>query len=156
MLTTKPMLLLKSGVRAALQIVGEVLMNSETPAEFARAFAASLGSDGEEGPNPSVAALLKHPERAEALGCAVLRARIATPDEMRRAADTVAKAGIPVAFVSGGYSTGQDAGCAAMAGMMRAKQVVIPAPNHFIQQASPDAFNEFADNFMREAEKNRI
>jgi pimeloyl-ACP methyl ester carboxylesterase len=156
MLTTKPLLLLKSGVRAALQIVGEALMKSETPGEFARAFAASLGTDGKQGPNPSVAALLEHPQRAEPLGCAVLRARIASPDEMRRAADTVATAGIPVAFVSGGYSTGQDAGCAAMASMMRAKQVVISAPNHFLQQGSAGAFNEFADNFMREAEKNRI
>ncbi len=156
MLTTKPLMLLKSGVRAALQIVGKALMNSETPAEFARAFATSLGTDGKQGPNPSVAALLEHPELAEPLGCAVLRARIASPDEMRRAADTVAEGGIPVAFVSGGYSIGQDAGCAAMASMMRAKQVVISAPNHFIQQASPGAFNEFADHFMREAEKNRI
>ena len=156
MLTTKPLLLLKSGVQAALQIVGEALMQSETPGEFARAFAASLGTDGTQGPNPLLAALLEHPESAEALGCAVLRARIASPDEMRRAADTVAKAGIPVAFVSGGYSTAQDAGCAAMASMMRAKQVVISAPNHFLQQASADAFNEFVDNFMRKAEKNRI
>jgi pimeloyl-ACP methyl ester carboxylesterase len=155
MLTTKPLLLLKSGVRAALQIVGEALTKSETPAEFARAFAESLGTDGKGDPNPSLAALLEHPDRAETLGCAVLRARIAPPDEMRKAADTLAKARIPVVFVSGGYSTGQDAGCAAMADMMGAKHVVISAPNHFIQQASPDAFNEFADNFMREAEKNR-
>lgn len=156
MLTTKPLLLLKSGVRAALQIVGEALMKSETPGEFGRAFAASLGTDGKQGPNPSLAALLEHPELAAPLGCAVLRARIASPDEMRRAADTVAKAGIPVAFVSGGYSTGQDAGCAAMASMMKAKQVVISAPNHFLQQASAGAFNEFANNFMREAEESPL
>jgi len=155
MLTTNPLLLLKSGVRAALQIVGEPLMRSDTPAEFARDFAASLGTDGKGGPNPSAAALLELPGRAETLGCAVLRARIASPDEMRKAADAVAKAGLPVAFVSGGYSPGQDAGCAAMADMMRAKHLVVSAPNHFIQQASPDAFNDFADTFMREAEKNR-
>ncbi len=152
MLTTEPLLLLKSGVRAALQIVGEALMKAETPAGFAVAFAESLGTDGNGGPNPSAELLIKHPEKAETLGCAVLRAKIAMPEEMRKAADTVAKADIPVAFVSGGYSAGQDAGCAEMARMMGAKHVVIPSPNHFIQQTSPDAFNVFTDTFMREAE----
>jgi hypothetical protein len=54
------------------------------------------------------------------------------------------------------YSIGQDAGCAAMPSMTRARHYVITAPNHFLQQASADTFNEFADDFMREAEENRI
>lgn len=156
MLTTKPLLLLKSGVRAALQGMADAFNTSETPAEFARAFTAGLGTDGKHGPNPSQAALLEHPDRAEALGCAVLRARIASPDEMRKTADIVAKERIPVAFVSGGYNTGQDAGCAAMASMMGAKHVVVSAPNHFIQQVCPYEFNDFAENFMKGAQTNRV
>jgi pimeloyl-ACP methyl ester carboxylesterase len=153
MLTTDPKLLAQPDIQAALQVVGKPLLIAQTPGEFAKSFAAGLGSGSDGGLNPSAALLSEHPELATALGCAILRARIASPADMRKAADTIAAAGIPVACISGGYSPGQDAAGHAFAKFTRGEHVVIPSPNHFIQQASYEEFNKFLEGFLGKVEK---
>lgn len=130
-------------IQEALQVVTAPLMAANTPGEFARLFAECMGEGINGGLNPSATALKAHPERADKLGCALLNAILASPKEMRAAADIVKSKGIPVFVISGGYSAAQDATGKVLAKLTGGKHVIIPSPNHFIQQASPELFNEF-------------
>lgn len=149
---TDPASLADPGVRDSLQHVVRAMLGAKTPADFATTFAGDLGTAADGGPNPSAAALKAHPERAPALGCALVRARIATPPALRQAADAVVAAGIPVLVVSGGYSAGQDASAAAVARILHGRHLVVRSPNHFIQQSNAAGFNEAAAAFMRAAD----
>jgi pimeloyl-ACP methyl ester carboxylesterase len=152
LLTTDPESLRDPGVLAGLQIVAGAMLSAPTPAAFATAFAQRLGTGADGGPNPSAAAIEQHPERTAALGCALLRARTAPPPEMRKAAEAVVAAGIPVLLVSGGYDPGQEATAAALARLLHGQHIVVRSPNHFIQQSNPDGFNQTVEAFMRKAE----
>ena len=152
-LATDPKSLAQPDIQAALQIIAKPLFTAQTPADFAMAFAASLGSNSDGGLNPSAVALNEHPERAIVLGCAILQARTASPADMRKAADTVAAARIPVVCISGGYNVGWDAACKAFARLTGGEHVIIPSPNHFIQQASSRDFNEFVGRFLQDVEE---
>ena len=155
MLATDPESMENPDVRAGLQIVAQFIITARTPGEFATSFAQSLGKGKDGGPNPSAAAIEAHPEKAAALGCAVLQARMASPAGMRQAAEVVAHLHIPVLVISGGYSPGQDATGAVIAKLTGGRHVIVRAPNHFVQQENPEAFNETADAFMREADLSR-
>lgn len=111
-----------------------------------------LGAGNDDGGNVAAAGLKADPERATALGCALLRARMASPATLRAAADTVAQAGIPVLVISGSYSAAQGATGRAVARLTGGRHMVIDAPSHFLQQDSPEAFNAAVDVFLREAE----
>jgi pimeloyl-ACP methyl ester carboxylesterase len=153
MLVTDPESLQRPDIQAALQIVTKFFLTARTPAEFATSFATSLGQGEDGGDNPSSAALRAHPERAAMLGCALLQARTATPAAMRQAAETVARANIPVLVISGGYSAAYDATCKVVATLTHGRHEVVAAPNHFVQQSSPSQFNSVVDSFMRMAEE---
>jgi pimeloyl-ACP methyl ester carboxylesterase len=132
-------------IQEALQVVSAPLMAAESPGDFARLFSECMGEAVDGGLNPSAAALEDHPESASDLGCALLNAVLGTPQEMRAAADIVKAKGIPVYVISGGYSPSQDACCKAIARLTGGKHIIIPCPNHFIQQDSAKLFNEFLD-----------
>ncbi len=67
-----------------------------------------LSLDIHGGLDAFAAFLHKPPERANDLGCSVLRARLAPQDQLREAADRIRSSGIPFVFVSGGYCAMQD------------------------------------------------
>jgi pimeloyl-ACP methyl ester carboxylesterase len=115
--------------------------------------ARGAGADG--GANPSAAALENHPERAMALGCALLQAQSASPAAMRQAAEIVVKAHIPVLVISGGYNGGQDATSEVVARLLHGRHVNVRSPNHFVQQSNPEEFNRTVDAFMRETDNSR-
>ena len=75
-----------------------------------------------------------------------------TPAGMRKAADAVARAGIPVLVISGGYSEGQEATGRSIARLTGGRHQVVAAPSHFLQEDSLEAFNDAVDAFLREVE----
>jgi pimeloyl-ACP methyl ester carboxylesterase len=74
---------------------------------------------------------------------------------MRKAADVIVKAGIPVLIISGGYDQGQDATGQALAKLLHGRHIIVRSSNHFIQQSNPEGFNGAVDAFMREADHAR-
>lgn len=139
-------------LRREMRSIAKIMLSAKTPAEFAQSFAESLGSDTNGGPNSSALILQQHPDKAASLGCALLQARLASTVEMRQAVQTVVSAGIPVLVISGGYDKGQDATAALLAKQLHGEHVIVPSPNHFIQQSNPTVFNKLVDSFMRKAE----
>ncbi len=155
MLITDPESLQDPEVRSGVQILTRSLISARTPSEFATSFAQSLGVGANGGPNPSAAVLIEHPERASLLGCALMRARTASPVAMREATDIIVRARIPVLVISGGYDAGRDAVNEAIARLLHGNHVIIRSPDHFIQQSNTDAFNAAIKVFMQEADHNR-
>jgi len=152
MLSTDPQSAADPATKGAADIIMKYLLSAKTPAEYAIGFVGSLGSSSDDEDNLPVAGLKADPQRATAMGCALLRARMATPAELRAAADKVAAARIPVLLISGDYSATQGATGEAVARLTGGRHEAIHAPSHFLQQDSPEAFNELVDAFMREAE----
>jgi pimeloyl-ACP methyl ester carboxylesterase len=142
-------------MRDSIRRVAASILAAKTPADFAASFARSLGTGIGGGPNPSVAILQAHPEKAETLGCALLLAHLASADEMREAAQTVVSARIPVLVISGGYDKGQDATAELLAKQLNGQHVIVPSPNHFIQSSNPEEFNKVVDAFMRKTEESK-
>lgn len=127
-----------------------LFLASETPADYAVNFARSLL--GEPGDHDPVAALEADRETAARFGCTVLQGRIAAPEVLRAAADTVAKADIPVLVVSGGWSPFFDLVGRSVARLTGGRFEIVPANGHMVQDVSADAFNTLVDAFMRGAE----
>ena len=80
---------------------------------------------------------------------------MAPPPMLLQAAETVAKARIPVLVVSGGWNPSFEAVSGVVARATGGRHVVVPSPNHFPQLENPDQFNAVVDAFMREAEQAR-
>ena len=74
---------------------------------------------------------------------------------MRAAADAVARAGVPVLIISGGYNQEQETACKAIARLTGGHHVIVRAPSHFLQQDNSEAFNGTVDTFMRNVECDR-
>jgi pimeloyl-ACP methyl ester carboxylesterase len=152
MLLTDPESAADPASRAATEIIMKHLMSCKTPADYSIGFLSALGSSPEGGENMVAASLKADPKRATDLGCSLLRARMASPADMRAAADTVLAAKIPVLVISGGYSAGQETAANVIARLMGGRHAVVAAPSHFLQQDSPEAFNTAVDAFLREVE----
>ena len=133
------------------------LLAAKSPGEYAIAFARSLGSmrAGSDAPNTAASAFEANSETAEASGCALLQARMAPPDVMREAAAVIARAGIPVLVITGGWSPSFDAVGDLAARLTGGRHIIVPAPNHFVQLANAEDFNTAVDAFMRDAEHAR-
>lgn len=138
-------------VRADIAKRTAALSEARTPAELGRNFVGTLGT---QLPSADKAAV-SDPNTASSVGCALLRARMATPDVLREAADKVARAGIPVLIVTGGWSPSADAAADAIARILHGRHVIVRSPNHFVQQMNPMEFNAVVNTFMRSAAKNR-
>ena len=133
------------------------LLGSKSPAEYGLSFATSLGTadTGDSAPNAVAAAFAADPAQAARVGCALLRARMAPPEAFKAATDAVAKAGIPVLVISGGWSPAYNAVGDLVAKLTGGRHVIVKSPSHFVQLASAGEFNDVVDAFMRDAEKAR-
>ena len=132
-----------------------LLLRSASPQAYGLAFAEGLGSASSAGDN-DVAALLKaNSDKAKGLGCALLQGRMAPTPVLRQAVETVAKAGVPVLVITGGWSPFFDSVGEVVARLTHGRHVVIRSPNHFIQFVKADDFNTVVDQFMRDAETSR-
>ncbi|MDB5714142.1 MAG: hydrolase [Sphingomonadales bacterium] len=150
MLSTDPEAAADPASREAADIIMKSLQLADTPANYAIAFLGSLGSDLKGDDNYIAAQLKADPVYATMLGCSLLRARMASPQDLRAAADTIVAAGIPVLVITGGYSPGQEATGRAVARLTGGRHIVVSAPSHFLQQDCPAAFNDAVDAFLRE------
>ena len=143
-----------------MQAVGgrlaQLMLRSDTPADYAIAFARTvLGPPEDQEVLTRVAGLEADRELATRVGCAVLQGRMASPEEMRAAADTVAERGLPVLVVSGGWSSFFDRIGEVVARFTKGRFETIPAVNHMVQQVGATAFNATLEQFMHEAEARR-
>jgi len=131
--------------------MGEASLSAQTPADYGLALACDLGvlsrgtSDGE--------ARDLDQQSAQELGCALLRARVASAGAMRKAAHAVGKVGIPVLIVTGGWSPTFDAIGEVSAEITHGRHVIVRSPNHFVQLMASEAFNETAASFIQMAER---
>jgi len=128
------------------------LLMARTPGQYAIAFARQIMPKpmGEVGLDP-VGSLQRNPESAVAMGCALLRGRIASPAALRDAAATVARSKIPTLVITAGFSPFFDAVGTVTARLTGGRHVLVPAPNHFPQFVNPDEFNQVVDGFMKSA-----
>ncbi|WP_245988139.1 alpha/beta fold hydrolase [Sphingobium fluviale] len=134
------------------EVVMKHLMTARTPAEFALSFVGSMGSSAQGEANVSTQNIMGDPAKATALGCSLLRSRAALPQSMLAAADIVRERAIPTLVISGGFSPGFDATCAAVARLTGGMHEVVACSSHFVQQDSAERFNALADAFMKQAE----
>ncbi len=136
---------------------GGMLLSAQSPRDYALAFGHSLGAveQGGNASNTAVAALDADPDLATRFGCALLQARMAPVPALRQAAETVARARIPVLVVTGGWSPFFDAVGGLAAKLTGGRHVIVRSPNHFVQLAGAEEFNAVADAFMREADQAR-
>ena len=129
-----------------------LMMQSDTPAAYAIAFARTvLGPEGDAEVRDRVAGLEAHPALAASVGCALLQSRMASPPTLRAAADAVAAARIPTLVISGGWSDFFDRIGPVVARFTGGTYEVLPAANHMVQDDAAEAFNARLDGFMREA-----
>ena len=126
---------------AMMQDMAGMLLKSGTPAEYMRNFLAYLGIADRLG--------TLQEEAASRLGCAMLQARMADPTSLQQAADLVAKAGIPVLVISGGWKTAVDDVCKFVAKLLGGEHATVPSTNHFPQFENPETFNELLEKFLR-------
>jgi len=129
-----------------LLALGEESLAASSPAEYGLVFARSLGAGSD-----AVASLESDPDKAKSLGCALLQARMAPPETLKKAAEAVAQAKIPVLVISGGWSPIFDAIGELGAKLTGGKFVIVPSPNHFPQLANPEAFNSALLSFANES-----
>jgi pimeloyl-ACP methyl ester carboxylesterase len=136
--------------RKAFLEFGEALLSGKTPAEYGTIFARSLGPGTD-----AATALANDPGKAASLGCALLRARMASPESLRAAAETVARAKIPVLVISGGWSPVFDAIGELAAELTHGEHVIVPSMNHFPQLVNPGAFNDAIIAFVNKSARGR-
>jgi len=136
--------------------MGEAWLKTRTPAEYALTLARDLGVVSQTDSDPIKAGEEPDAETANALGCSLLQARIASGDAIRRAAKIVSEARIPVLFITGGWKPTFEAVAEIGAKATNGRHVIISAPNHFVQLVSPDAFNETIVEFMKAADAGRV
>ena len=129
---------------------GEASLSSKTPEEYGLLFSRSLGPGTDAG-----TALENEPSKAATLGCALLRARMAGPEALRTAAETVARAKIPVLAISGGWSPTFNAIGELTAELTHGEHVIVPSMNHFPQFMNPDGFNDTIVAFASKMAKKR-
>jgi pimeloyl-ACP methyl ester carboxylesterase len=129
---------------------GEASLSSKTPAEYGMVFARNLGPGTDAG-----TALANDPDKAASLGCALLRARMASPEKLRTAAETVARAKIPVLAISGGWSPAFNAIGELTAELTHGEHVIVPSMNHFPQLMNPDVFNDAIAAFVSKRARRR-
>jgi pimeloyl-ACP methyl ester carboxylesterase len=127
-------------------------VSTHTPAEYARSQMQNLGVAPRRSGDAASEGDALDEQRATDVGCAFLRARMASPGALRKAARVVADARIPVLIVTGGWNPTFDAVGKIAAELSGGRHVVVASPNHFVQMAAADEFNHTAVEFMQAAE----
>lgn len=136
--------------------LGQLMLQSATPAEYAVNFARTvLGPPDDPEMLERVAGLEADRELATRVGCAVLQGKMATPDQMRAAADAVAAARIPTLVISGGWSSFFDQVGEVVARFTGGRYQVVPTASHMVQEAAAEEFNTTLETFLRTAEAER-
>ena len=150
---TDPVLRADPQMQAVGGRLAQLMLQSDTPADYAINFARTvLGPPDDEEMLTRVAGLQADHELATRVGGAVLQGKLASPEAMRAAADTVAEHGIPVLVVSGGWSPFFDTIGEVVARFTKGRFEIVPASNHMVQQVGAAAFNAVLEQFMRDAE----
>jgi pimeloyl-ACP methyl ester carboxylesterase len=121
---------------------GEAALAAGDPATYGLTFLRSLG------PDARIALLEQNPDQAASLGCALLRARMASPQTIKSAADTVAAAKIPVLVISGGYSPTFNAIGELAAAITHGEHIIVRSINHYPQLTNAEEFNTAVLNFI--------
>ena len=153
---TDPNLRNNPAVKAGAAARANMVLNASSPAQYAAMFAKLVGTDaGSASQTEASASAGLNPSEAQAMGCALLQARMAPVDVMQRAAGTVAQAGIPVLIVTGGWNHGFDSSGEVIAKMLHGRHIVVRSPNHFVQLANAADFNREVAAFMRDADRMR-
>ncbi len=141
-------------VKAGAVQRARLLTTARTPAEYAGMFARMLGTASDNADKATASASVgTDPAEASAMGCALLRARMAPFDALQRAIETVTKAGIPVLIVTGGWSESFDAAADVLAKLTHGRHLVVRSPNHFVPLANAPDFNREVGAFMRGARR---
>ena len=153
-----PIVMTDPALRADPQMQGvgarlaQLMLQSDTPAAYAINFARTvLGPEGDAQAQARVAGMEADPDTAARVGCALLQSRMASPQEMRAAADAVAAARIPTLVICGGWSDFFDRIGPVVARFTGGEYEVVPAANHMVQDDAAERFNARLDGFMREA-----
>ncbi len=121
----------------------EASLATASPAEFGRLLVHSLlGPD-----NPGAARVDCDAATATLVGCALLQAKVASSNSLRKAAKIVAAAKIPVLVISGGWSPTLDATSELAAQLTNGNHIIVPSSNHFPQEMNPEAFNSVLLSF---------
>lgn len=136
---------------ASAQHFGGILMSAQTPRDYALGFARSLGAVEGTGhaSNTALAALERDEALASGYGCALLRARMASPQALRQAAAILQAAHVPVLVITGGWSPFFDGVGQIAAELAGGRHLIVPSANHFVQLTNASGFNAEADAFMR-------
>ncbi len=134
-------------VKAAVMRFMEPLLTAETPGGYARAFMRGLVGPSGGDTARNIGDLSD--EAATRLGCAILQGRMAPPPVLRQAAGAVAKAGVPVLVVSGGWNPSIEVVAGVAARATGGRHATVPSPNHFPQLENADEFNRVVDAFMK-------
>ena len=151
---TDPALRANPEMQAVAGRLAQLMMQSETPAAYAINFARTvLGPLEDHEVRERVAMLEGDQELAARVGCAVLQGKMASPETMRNAADTIAERNVPLLVVSGGWSAFFDKIGQVVAQFTKGRFEIVPATNHMVQQVSAAAFNALLISFMRAAEE---
>ncbi len=150
---TDPVLRADPEMRAVGGRLGGLMLQSETPADYAIRFAATvLGPIEDQSVLDRVAGLKADPELAARVGCAVLQGKMSTPDRMRAAAETVAAERVPTLVINGGWSPFFEKIGEVVARFTGGRYQVVPSANHMVQESGAEAFNAVVEAFMREAD----
>ena len=153
---TDPELRAQPEMQAVAGRLAQLMMQSETPADYALAFARTvLGPPDDDEVKSRVAGLEADHALATRVGCAVLQGKMAAPEAMRAAADAMAEHQVPVLVISGGWSPFFDRIGEVVARFTNGRFATVPATNHMVQQVAAPAFNTMVEQFMREAEAGR-
>lgn len=154
-----PIVMTDPALRADLEMqavagrLAQLMLASQTPSDYAINFSRTvLGRPDDAQANEHIAALQNDPDMAARVGCALLHGKMASPDAMRAAADAVARHGVPVLVVSGGWTPFFDRVGEVVARFTGGRSEIVLASSHFVQDVSADAFNSLVETFMREAE----
>jgi pimeloyl-ACP methyl ester carboxylesterase len=80
---------------------------------------------------------------------------VSSPAAMRRAAEIADRAQIPVLVITGGYSPAQNKRGEIVAKLIHGRHVIVPSPNHFVQQMNPEEFSRVVNDFMSTSDHRR-
>ncbi len=150
---TDPALRADPEMRAVGGRLVQLMLQSQTPAEYAVRFARTvLGPPDDAEALRRAAALEGDGDTAACVGCALLQGKMASPETMRAAADAVAERRVPVLVISGGWSPFFDRIGEVVARFTGGRFEIVPAANHMVQDVSADAFNQLLEEFMRGAD----
>ena len=141
-----------AGTKAIVARMLEPMMTAQTPGEYGLAFIRMLGTN-DDTTSKMVGSFSA--DVATRFGCSILQARMAPPPMLLRAAETVAKAKIPVLLVSGGWSPTVEAVASVTARLTGGRHASVPSANHFPQLENADEFNQVIEAFMSESASSR-